>query len=148
MFTPMEEKGLKSWKSPPEIIDILEEDEEEEEKVNWDDDNEVIPLGWKVGERKRDKKTVFQSPSGSVLVGMASAFAVMNSQNHSEDDIQRLTTYLLNNRRGRTSRDIISIDLEDDAMNVNTGPGETTRSLSVMNKRKSEDLLTINKKVK
>ena len=131
MFVSKEDKDLKSEKSPPEIVDILDEDDEDE--INWDEDNDAIPLGWKVGERKRDKRTVFQSPVGSVLVGRASALSVLISENYSEDDIQKVTTYLLNHKRGKRSRNIIDLDLEDDARNPDSSvQGKTI----VMNKRK------------
>ena len=143
MFVPKEEKDLKSENSPPEIVDILDEDDEDE--INWDEDNDAIPLGWKVGERKRDKRTVFQSPVGSVLVGRASALSVLISQNYSEDDIQKVTTYLLNHKRGKRSRNIIDLDLEDDARNPDSSvQGKTI----VMNKRKSEHFPTMCKKAK
>ena len=140
MFAHVTEAGS------PEIVEII--DDNDEEDVNWDDDSKMIPRDWKVGERKRDKKTVFQSSTGSVLVGLASALSVMNSQNYGEADIQRMATYVLNNKRGKKSQEIISLVDDDERHSNNTVQDERKISPLRINKRKSGDFPTINKKVK
>ena len=87
-------------------------------EIVWEENTGNIPAGWKIGLRTSDKRRVFQSAEGSVLVGRVAALEHMNRGGYSEGNMQAMMDLLINKLPTISLQDmypeVILVDAEAD----------------------------------